>query len=637
MAGFEMCSDCQTEYDHPENRRFHAQPIACPACGPHLWLEDHSGEMILEGEQVINTVQQMLSEGQIIAVKGLGGFHLACNALNFEAVQRLRRRKLRIEKPFAIMMLDIQTVKEFCLVSRDEEALLESRERPIVILNRKEDSQIAQAIAPGQKTLGVMLPYTPLHYLLLAPSNESNLQSLQVLVMTSGNISEEPIAYDNIDALDRLSLIADAFLMHDRPIYIRCDDSVVHSHDLKINDMDECTAKRRTATFSYIRRSRGYAPTPISLPWDSPSILGCGPELKNTFCFAKGPYAFISHHIGDLENYETLQSFNEGIRHFENLFKVSPERIIYDLHPNYLSTHYAERRGTSENIPSTPVQHHHAHITSCMVDNGISKDQPVIGVALDGTGYGTDGAIWGGEFLIATYSSFSRAAHLKYIPLIGGDIAIREPWRMALSWLIDAGLDWDFQLEPTQIAVRKGIDRDIFENWSVNNSISVPTSSMGRLFDAAASLAGIRQVVNYEAQAAIEFEALIDHSVRDAYDMNWHRIEDSAHSSILIDPLPLISNIYHDALNQVPISKISAKFHNSIIQMILDICLLLSNDTGIKEVALSGGVWQNIYLLEKVFEYLSKSGLTVLVHKNVPTNDGGISLGQVAIGKWVKN
>ncbi|MEW5829947.1 MAG: carbamoyltransferase HypF, partial [Chloroflexota bacterium] len=421
MGDFPMCPDCAAEYQNPLDRRFHAQPVACPVCGPKVWLESGYGPHTAQHDPILEA-RALLAEGRILAIKGLGGFHLACDATNAEAVAELRRRKLRVDKPFALMMPDLETVEQHCLVSEAERELLESRQRPIVLLERKPDSAIAPEVAPGQSTLGVMLPYTPLHYLLFADSIHPSSFTLHPLVMTSGNLSEEPIAYTNEEALARLAPLADAFLLHNRDIHIRCDDSVVRvvtanpiaNHQLPIYPL---------------RRSRGYAPDPIQLPFDLPPILAVGPELKNTFCLTRDKYAFLSHHIGDMENYETLRSFEQGIEHFERLFRIRPEGLAHDLHPNYLATRYALQRAEREDLAAIAVQHHHAHIAACMADNGLTGDEPVIGVAFDGTGYGDDGAIWGGEFLLADYRGYERVAHLDYFPLPGGDAAVRHPAR----------------------------------------------------------------------------------------------------------------------------------------------------------------------------------------------------------------
>ena len=511
MAPFPMCPDCESEYLDPLDRRFHAQPVACPVCGPNVWLERQDNGVVgklAKRDAAVLATRKLLEEGRILAIKGLGGFHLACNAVDGKAVRELRTRKLRVDKPFALMMPDIETVERHCFVTNTERALLLSASRPIVLLNRRPDSPIARDCAPGQDTLGVMLPYTPLHYLILdrGPLTEDSVDEVihrppaTVLVMTSGNISEEPIATDNDEARERLASLADAFLMHDRDIHVRCDDSVVRVLEEQVYP---------------IRRSRGYSPFPVKLPFEAPPLLAVGPELKNTFCITNHGYAFLSHHIGDMENYETLQSFEQGIGHFQKLFRVKPEAIVYDLHPDYLSTRYALQRAGEENLPTIGVQHHHAHIAACMADHGLDGSHPVIGLAFDGTGYGDDGAIWGGEVLVADYNSYQRVSHLDYFPLPGGDAAIKKPARTALALLWALGLDWDPALAP--VAGFCAEDRTTLRT-QLERKINTPmTSSVGRLFDAAAALAGVRQSVNYEAQAAIEFEALADENESGMY------------------------------------------------------------------------------------------------------------------------
>jgi hydrogenase maturation protein HypF len=601
MAPFEMCKDCEQEYHDPLNRRFHAQPVACSVCGPHVWLEI-DGVIVSEKDAAIVQARNLLREKKILAVKGLGGFHLACDATDPGVVSELRHRKMRVDKAFAVMMPNIETVEENCELNEVERQLVITRERPIVVLDRHDHSKIGGEVAPGQNTIGVMLPYTPLHELLIEPEGDYP----DALVMTSGNISEEPISTENVEANSRLGNIADAFLMHNRDIRTRCDDSVVREFDGEIYPL---------------RRSRGYAPNPIHLKWEGVPILAAGGELKNAFCVSRGKYAFLSHHVGDMENFETLQSFEDGISHFERLFRITPEAIAYDLHPNYLATNYAFDRASRDGLALFGIQHHHAHIASCIAENGHPGDTEVIGVAFDGTGYGEDGAIWGGEVLVADYLTYDRVYHLSYVPMPGGDRAIREPWRVALAWIGKAGLDSkDFPhfLETidtkTVEIVRQQIKREI------NSPL---TSSMGRLFDAVASMIGIRNTVNYEAQAAIELEALIDMNEDDYY-----------HIEILdgvIDPSQLIQSICADVKAGVSAPVISARFHNSITRMVNEVCMKLRELRGISEVALSGGVWQNMALLEAVVHRLRKGGFTVYIQRQVPANDGGVALGQLAI------
>ncbi len=599
MASFEMCPDCAREYRDPLDRRFHAQPIACPVCGPKVWLMENGQR---EDHAAIERARAVLLQGQIVAVKGLGGFHLACDATNEVAVAELRRRKGRIDKPFALMLADLDTIEQSCLVSPEERSVLESRERPIVLLGRRNNPSlaIASSVAPGQRTLGVMLPYTPLHYLLL--------EGMKALVMTSGNFSEEPIATDNTEALTRLAPLADAFLMHDRDIHVRTDDSVVRVFQ---------------GVELPIRRSRGYAPYPVRLSFKAPHILAVGGELKNTFCVTRDEYAFLSHHIGDLENYETLQSFEAGIDHFETLFRIRPEILAYDLHPDYLATRYARTRSERDGIAAIGVQHHHAHIAACLAEHRHSGDRPVIGVAFDGTGYGTDGAIWGGEFLLADYTRFERATHLDYVALPGGDAATRKPARVAVAYLAAADLSLDADLPP--MAALSNEERRLVEQQIRTGFNSPPTSSMGRLFDAVASIIGVRQAVNYEGQAAIELEAIADPAESGAYAFEIGET---------IEAAPLIRSIVADYRAGVDRSIIAARFHNSVAQLIHTVCLKLRAQQGLNQVALSGGVFQNITLLSKTLELLRAADFEIFTHRHVPPNDGGLALGQAVVAHY---
>lgn len=601
MAPFEMCPACSQEYHNPLNRRFHAQPIACPECGPKVWFE-FVGQRVAEAEQAIQQARRLLQEGGILAVKGLGGFHLACDATRLDAVRELRRRKLRVDKAFAIMFADMETVERHCLLNDDERRLLQSQEKPIVIVPRREDSSIAIEVAPGQGTLGVMLPYTPLHMLLMEKAGGFP----PALVMTSGNLSEEPIATENEEASARLKNLADGFLMHDRDIHTRCDDSVMRAF--------------KNETYP-LRRSRGYAPYPVHLKREAIPLLAVGGELKNTFCLTRGQYAFLSHHIGDLENYETLRSFEDGIAHLERLFRIRPQALAYDLHPNYLATRYALERASHDDIPAVGVQHHHAHIASCMAEHGLKGDSPVIGIAFDGTGYGDDGAIWGGEVMLADYHSYERLFHLSYSPLPGGDRAIKEPWRLALAWL--------HQIEPDCLedpALSGILNHEGYQvvMQQIERGINTPmTSSVGRLFDAVAALCGVRYKVNYEAQAAIEFEALVDTEEEGVY--TFEIVEDE------IDPRPAIASLVSDLVHGFALPRIAARFHNGIALVVVDACKDIRERSGVSEVVLSGGVWQNMVLLSRTVSNLRREDFAVYLHRKVPTNDGGIALGQALI------
>lgn len=600
MDPFTMCQVCKNEYEDPTYRRFHAQPNACPSCGPLVHLVDRKGDAV-SGDPIEQALER-LSKGFILAIKGLGGFHLACDAKNEGAVSSLRSRKFREDKPFAVMCRDMNEVKNHCEVKWEEEKLLASVERPIVILKRKKDSSIAHSVAPYQDTLGVMLPYSPLHHLLLHGP-------LKTLVMTSGNMSDEPICYKNEEAFRRLSNIADYFLFHNREIHMRCDDSVTRVFEEK----------------PYVlRRSRGYVPFPIKLSFPLEMILACGGELKNTFCLSRGKYAFVSHHIGDLENLGTLTSFEEGVEHFKRLFYIEPKAVAYDLHPDYLSTQYAL---SIPDLPKVGIQHHHAHIVSCMAENGIDGD--VIGVALDGTGFGTDATIWGGEFLKVNYRDFDRAVHLKKVPMPGGSMAIREPWRMAMVYLMDTFGDGVKELK---IDLMKRID---FQKWDVlkraiERKINAPlTSSMGRLFDAVSSLLSIRDEVHYEGQAAIELEMLADKEVGEEYPIRIHQVE----RPMVIDLSETIRGIVDDLEKKVPASKISGKFHRTISRLITETCKIIRAGQGLNRVVLSGGVFQNMFLLSRVTSELKESGFEVHTHHLIPTNDGGISLGQAVVAQ----
>jgi len=608
MAPFVMCPDCEREYKDPLNRRFHAQPVACPVCGPQVTFERLNVGMLASSDEAITETQRALLKGEILAIKGLGGFHLACDATNAQAVSELRKRKLRVDKPFALMMPGVETIEQHCLVSESERELLISSARPIVLLKRKTESNIAHEVAPNQDWIGVMLPYTPLHHLLFT-------ESMPPLVMTSGNLSEEPIATDNEEARSRLASLADAFLMHNRDIHIRCDDSVVRTFE------HSNVETLKPVNVYPIRRSRGYSPFPVKLPFEVPQILAAGSELKNTFCITNKNYAFLSHHIGDMENYETLKSYEQGVEHFERLFRVKPEAIVYDLHPNYLATRYALERAERENIPTIGVQHHHAHIAACMAEHGLDGSRSVIGVSFDGTGYGEDGAIWGGEFLVADYKSYQRMFHLEYFPLPGGDASIKKPARTALALLWSLGLDWDERLE--SVKEFSETERNLLHT-QLEKKINTPsTSSMGRLFDAVSALAGVRQAVNYEGQAAIEFEALVDSAEEEIYSFGLNQTE--------VQVRGVIQSLIKDVMAGIPTSKISARFHNGLAEGVRTVVGKMSQETGIREVALSGGVWQNITLLRRTLSLLENDGFEVYIHREVPTNDGGLSLGQAMI------
>ncbi len=592
MAAFEMCEPCAAEYHDPADRRFHAQPTCCPACGPRLWLAP------ADLGQPLPIAAELLLAGKVLAIKGLGGYHLAVDATNEQAAAALRSRKHREDKPFAVMVPSVSQARRIAGVDEDAELLLTSRRRPIVLLPRRPGSAIAAAVAPGQSQLGVLLPYTPLHHLLLRAV-------ARPIVLTSGNRSDEPIAYTDEDAVDRLAGIADAFLGHDRPIHIRTDDSVLRSF------------RGRPAV---IRRARGYAPEPLAVPVTfGPPVLACGAELKNTFCLGKGDRAVISSHIGDLENVATLTSFTKGIEHFSRLFDIEPQVIACDLHPEYLSTKYAiDRAERDPALRLVGVQHHHAHIASCLADNGVGS-RNVIGVAFDGTGYGTDGTIWGGEFLTGGLASMDRAAHLAPVPMPGGAAAIRHPWRMAAAYL-----DVAFPDGPPGLAVR---ERNAAQ-WDAvtamaRRGINAPlTSSAGRLFDAVAAILGIRDSVNYEGQAAIELEQLAACGDHGGY---------SVPTDLVLPGSSVVRAVVADLSARTTPDVIAARFHRTLADLITTTCATLRERTGLDTVALSGGVFQNQLLLNLAVTGLEDQGFTVLTHSKVPCNDGGISLGQAVI------
>jgi len=601
MAGFPLCPECDSEYRDPLDRRFHAQPVACAVCGPHIWIDQPGGTRTF-GEAALQAVRAALSEGKTAAIKGLGGFHLACDALNAEAVETLRRRKLRVEKPFAVMMADIDSVRRHCVLPEEAENLLTSRQAPIVLLDKRPDSAVVEAVAPGQKRLGVMLPYTPLHLLLLEQTDGFT----DVLVMTSANLSEEPIVFRNDEVDSRLGNLADVYLLHDREIHTRCDDSV----SMLLEGAPYLT-----------RRSRGYAPDPVRLAEKFPPVFAAGAEMKNTFCLTRDSYAFLSHHIGDMENYETLTAYEEAVDLYQRLFRIRPEILAADLHPDYMATRYAEQRAQQEGLPLIRVQHHFAHIVSCMAEHQLPADEPVIGVAFDGTGYGLDGAIWGGEFLLADQADFRRALHLRYTPLPGGDAAVKAPWRMALSWLRTCGIPWEADLPPVRAAGGQALK---LLGQQLELGLNAPlTSSMGRLFDAAAALIGLREEINYEAQAAVELESLADADETGSWPFSISRQE--------IDPGPMFAGLLQDLRAGVPKPVLAARFHNTAAAMVLEGCIRLRAEKGLGRVVLSGGVWQNVTLLCTAQEMLERSGFDVLLQRQVPANDGGLSLGQEMI------
>jgi hydrogenase maturation protein HypF len=595
MAGFVMCAACRKEYEDPGDRRFHAQPNACPACGPQVALLAADGTPVsrADHDDAMSAAAGWLIDGAVLAVKGIGGYHLACRADDELAVARLRARKQREDKPFALMVASLADAEDLIFLDESERRLLTSVARPIVLAPRRPDAPVAPSVAPGAPELGVMLAYTPLHALLLADTGLA-------LVMTSGNISDEPIAFRDDDARERLAPIADAFLVHDRPIETRTDDSVL---------------RVAAGAPRMLRRSRGFVPASLPLaPAAAQAILGCGAELKHTFCLGRGERAWVSHHIGDLRNYETLRSFADGVAHFERLFEAVPAVIGHDLHPDYLSTRYARDHG---DLTLIPVQHHHAHFAGCLAEHGVSG--PAVGAILDGSGHGLDGTVWGGEILIGDCRSFERSGHLFAVPLPGGDRAVREPWRMACAWL-DAALDVD----PAPLG---GVDPRLWEpvlELSRRGVNSPLTSSAGRLFDAVAALCGVRTVVNYEGQAAIELEAACGEATAGAYEVG-------VSTGLVIDPRPAIRAVHDDVARGVQTGVIAQRFHAGLAAAVVEACARAASAYGLADVVLSGGVFQNRRLLGGCVEGLRDRGLRPLVPRALPVNDGGVSFGQVAV------
>lgn len=624
MKAFPLCPACHREYTDPMNRRYHAEPISCPQCGPGIRLLDGEGRPI-ETSDLFNQLHQALLQGKVVAVKGIGGFHLMCDAKSEEAVQRLRRRKKRDPKPLALMIRDIETIRKYCHLSIVEERILASEKRPILLLRKKDTTGLADGIAPNNRYLGIMLPYTPIHHLLFHTESPREGNSLDSLVATSGNLSHEPISYRDAEAVSGLAGIADYLLLHDREILVPADDSV-----LGIFRGEEYP----------LRRARGYVPLPVdcaklSSLWESekkpiPSILACGGQLKNTFCINQGKQFFLSQHIGDLENLKTYEAFIKGIAHFQSLLGVIPEAVAFDRHPDYLSTEYA----SSSDIPiKIPIQHHKAHIASCMADNGL--DEKVIGVAFDGSGYGEDGAVWGGEFFVGDYNEFTRFGHFEYVKMPGGDAAVREPWRMALAYIYGAGLPLEsagtfYGVKIRGVPFLNAVPSD--KIWMVHHLLSKDahsplTSSVGRLFDGVSALLGIQSTVYYEGQAAVTLENMAVCTDDETYPI----ILSKDCRPFVIGWRPMVQEIVSDMAAGVPASRIAGKFHRSVARSILEACLAIALETGLTKVVLGGGVFQNMILLQESVRLLETHGFQVFVHHQVPTNDGGIALGQAVM------
>jgi len=607
MTGFEMCAACLAEYRDPRSRRFHAQPNACPACGPSASLVRPDGTAAGDaGDDPVRAAAQALLAGAIVAVKGLGGYHLACRGDDEDAVAALRARKHRVDKPFALMVASVARARRLARVTAVERTLLAGAERPIVLCPRLEGAPVARSVAPRAGELGLMLPYTPLHHLLLAEVGD-----VPALVMTSGNAADEPIAYADGDALERLAPIADLLLVHDRPIHTRTDDSVMRA-----------VARRGGRRPAFLRRSRGHVPATLRLPDPAdPPLLACGAELRTTFCLARGERAWVGHHIGDLENYETYRSFVEGIEHFQRLFAVAPEVVVHDLHPEYLATKYALDR---TELRAIGVQHHHAHLAAVLAEHG--ETGPAVGSIYDGTGYGTDGTIWGGELLVGDLAGFRRAGALTPVRLPGGSQAIRQPWRMACAWMQAAGLAVDRPPARLAGAADEG-------TWSrvaglARTGVASPaTTSMGRLFDAIAALCGICPVARYDGQAAIELEALCDPYERRRYPLPVGR----SGGLVEIDPRPAVAAAAADAAAGAAPGLIARRFHNGVAHATVRACADAAGEAGTEVVVLSGGVFQNRRLAESVAAGLERRGLRVLMPERLPANDGGISYGQAAV------
>lgn len=615
MACFNMCHECEAEYNNPADRRFHAQPNACPQCGPELELKIQNPKFkIHDAKNPIEAAVKLLKQGAVIALKGIGGFHIACDAENNDAVNILRQRKKRGNKPFAVMCPDIEIAESYIELDEVSRSLLCSSEAPVVLMKKKQGSAVlAEAVAPNNLCYGITLPYTPLHDLLFFYPDRKT-PNFQSLVMTSGNISEEPVIKDNDEALEKLKHVCDAFLLHNRDIFMRLDDSVVSV--IKDNN---------TLSPFFIRRSRGYAPNPIELGFDVPPLLACGAELKSTFTIAKNKSAIVSQHLGDMDNYETLVFFEETLSNLQSVFNIKPELIFYDLHPDYLITRWAKEKG----IHGAGIQHHEAHIASCISENCV--DGEVIGIALDGTGYGTDGNIWGGEIFVGNLNFLKRAAHLKYIPMPGGDKAIKEPWRMAASVL---AMNQDN-------AVSENNREYIIKRWGnlgaenilemLDARVNAPlTSSCGRVFDAAASLIMGFDYASFEAEAAIALESIARHNTDLIY--KYDIFTENEHS--IIDFQKTFDGILCDMQNGMRKDMIASAFHNTIASGICEAAVRTSRSFNIKNVCLSGGVFQNRIFTEILIKKLQNAGLTVFTHKILPPNDGGISFGQAALGSW---
>jgi len=606
MKAFQMCRSCSSEYHDPLNRRFHAQPNACAECGPSVQLKllnEQFKSYLISDEPIINTIS-LLQQGAIVAIKGLGGFHLACNGLHSETVRLLRQRKKRGNKPFALMAPDIETIEQFCYITSEEKELLLSSKRPIVLLRKRPHCSLPEEIAPDNAYLGFMLPYTPLHYLLFFHPAANN--KLKVLVMTSGNLSEEPIVHTNPEAEKKLTPLVDAFLFHNRDIFMRVDDSVI------------------TKDF-FIRRARGYVPEPVKLPFKTAEAVAVGADLKNTFTLTKEGFAIMSQHIGDMENYESQKFFIEVFDNLSALYRVEPKRVAADMHPEYHTSRIAESFG----LPVWRFQHHEAHAAAVMAEAGITE--PVLAVVFDGTGYGTDGTIWGSEFLLITREGLERLAHFKPIKLVGADMAIKEPWRQALSVIKDSFADRTLEiLDKLGFTKRLPEEKLSFIYKALSQPFGVASSGAGRIFDAVASIVGLKDFNTFEAEAPIALESVLIPSLKEYYEFNIIAEKDK----LLLDWRQMIVQIVEDKLKAVPVSVISTKFHNTLAKTTVKVIDNLYKLTGIRKLVISGGVFQNRFLLKRLLEELKATSLDVFFHKNFPPNDACISLGQAFLLWW---
>jgi hydrogenase maturation protein HypF len=607
MAAFDMCAVCEAEYVNPSDRRYHAQPVACATCGPRLRFEGRD-ETVEGTDAAVAAVHNSLARGDVVAIKGLGGYHLACDATSEDAVARLRERKQRMDRPLAVMVCDLDEARSLAHIDAVEAALLCAPQRPILLLDRRASSPLSQLVAPHNPQVGLLLPYTPLHHLLFHPVPGQKTPVPSMIVMTSGNLTDEPICHEDDDARRRLGQIADSWLTHDRPIHVPCDDSV-----LRVDDGEAIP----------IRRSRGYTPLPVAMPFASTSVLATGGELKNAFCLAQGRHAWISQHIGDMGSVETLTAFARSVGQFGEMYQIEPAVVAADQHPAYQTRRWADE---CSDRPVELIQHHHAHVASLMVEHAVPPGERVIGFAFDGTGYGTDGAIWGGEVLVAGYDSFERAAHLRYIPLPGGDAAVRRPYRAALAHLWAAGIEWTPNLPPVDHAPDEELM--VLQRQLERSVQCVPTSSMGRLFDAVSSFLGVRHTATYEAQAAIELEWLASHHLDAARQYQFGVTGDQ------LEAAPVWHGLVRDLRLGCPIGPMAAGFHLAVARLIADMAAATRRSTGISTVALTGGVFQNAVLARLARRALVERGMTVLTHRLVPTNDAGLALGQAAIAGY---